>query len=346
MKTLQKTTNKPVIIIVLGPTATGKSDLAVNIAKKYNGEIISADSRQVYKGMDLGSGKITKKEMLDIPHHLLDIVKPSTFFSMAKYKELADKKIKEIILKGKPGSEFLHRTKSRTSKGAMQKSTTGKTPIICGGTGYYIDSVVKNIVLPEVKINLKYRKELEKKSTEKLFELLKKISPERAKNIDKNNKVRLIRALEIAKELGSVPAVIEKPSEYDFVFIGLDTKDQILKARIALRLTKRIKLGMIKEIQRIHNEGTTWKRLESFGLEYKNTALFLQKKITKEEMIDNLNREIWQFVKRQRTWFKRNRQIAWFDIKDKNYAIKVDKLINKTLKCSPVKKSTKIRTTN
>lgn len=317
MKTLQKITNKPVIIIVLGPTATGKSDLAVNIAKKYNGEIISADSRQVYKGMDLGSGKITKKETLGIPHHLLDIVKPSTFFSMAKYKELADKKIKEIISKG-------------------------KTPIICGGTGYYIDSVVKNIVLPEVKINLKYRKELEKKSTEKLFELLKKISPERAKNIDKNNKVRLVRALEIAKELGSVPEVIEKPSEYNFVFIGLDTKDQILKDRIALRLIKRIKIGMIKEIQRIHNKGTTWKRLESFGLEYKNTALFLQKKITKKEMIDNLNREIWQFVKRQRTWFKRNRQIVWFDIKDKNYAIKVDKLINKILKYSPVKKSTEL----
>ncbi len=319
---------KPKIIVVLGPTATGKSDLAVNIAKKYNGEIISADSRQVYKGMDLGSGKITKKEMSGIPHHLLDIVKPSTFFSMAKYKELADKKIKEIISKG-------------------------KTPIICGGTGYYIDSVVKNIILPEVKLNLKYRKELEKKSTEKLFELLKKNSPERAKTIDKNNKVRLIRALEIAKELGSVPVVIEKPSEYDFIFIGLDTKDQILKDRIALRLTKRIKLGMIKEIQRIHDEGTTWKRLESFGLEYKNTALFLQKKITlnlpkgksgehfsekkknvlaKEEMIDNLNREIWQFVKRQRTWFKRNKQIIWLDPTDKKVLDKTNRVVVKKLK--------------
>ena len=288
---------KPKVIVVLGPTATGKSDLAVNIAKKYNGEIISADSRQVFKGMDLGSGKITKKEMSGIPHHLLDIIKPSTFFSMAKYKELADKKIKEIISKG-------------------------KTPIICGGTGYYIDSVVKNIILPEVKLNLKYRKKLEKKSTEKLFELLKKLSPERAKTIDKNNKVRLIRALEIAKELGSVPEIIEKPSEYNFVFIGLDTKDQILKDRIAIRLIKRMKVGMIKEIKRIHDEGTTWKRLESFGLEYKNTALFLQKKITKEEMIDNLNREIWQFVKRQRTWFKRNKNIKWFKPQEDEKVIK------------------------
>ncbi len=298
---------KPKVIVVLGPTATGKSDLAVNIAKKYNGEIISADSRQVYKGMDLGSGKITKKEMLGIPHHLLDIIKPSTFFSMTKYKELADKKIKEIISKG-------------------------KTPIICGGTGYYIDSVVKNIILPEVKLNLKYRKELENKSTEKLFELLKKVSPERAKTIDKNNKVRFIRALEIAKELGNVPEIIEKPSEYDFIFIGLDTKDQILKDRIALRLIKRIKIGMIKEIQRIHDEGTTWKRLESFGLEYKNTALFLQKKITKEEMINNLNREIWQFVKRQRTWFKRNKQIVWLDPTDKKVLEKANKVVGKRVK--------------
>lgn len=282
---------KPKIIVVLGPTATGKSDLAVYIAQKYNGEIISADSRQVYKGMDLGSGKITKKEMLGIPHHLLDIVKPSTLFSMARFKELADKKIKEII-------------------------TKGKTPIICGGTGYYIDSVVKNIILPEVKLNLKLRKKLEKKSAEELFKLLQKKSPRRAKTIDKNNKVRLIRALEIAKELGSVPEVIEKPNEYDFIFIGLDTKDQILKDRIAIRLIKRIKIGMIKEIQRIHDEGTTWKRLESFGLEYKNTALFLQNKISKEEMINNLNREIWQFVKRQRTWFKRNKNIKWFKPKE------------------------------
>ncbi len=319
---------KPKIIVVLGPTATGKSDLAVNIAQKYNGEIISADSRQVYKGMDLGSGKITKKEMLGIPHHLLDIVKPNTLFSMAKYKELADKKIEEII-------------------------ANGKTPIICGGTGYYIDSVVKNIVLPEVKLNLKLRKELEKKSAEELFKLLQKKSPRRAKTIDKNNKVRLIRALEIANELGDVPEVKEKPSIYDFIFIGLDTKDQILKDRIALRLTKRIKLGMIKEIQRIHDEGTTWKRLESFGLEYKNTALFLQSKITlnlpqgksgehfseekknvlaKEEMIDNLNREIWQFVKRQRTWFKRNKNIVWLDPTDKKVLEKAEKIIKKNMK--------------
>jgi len=278
---------KPKIIIVLGPTATGKSDIAVQIAKKVDGEIISADSRQVFKGMDLGSGKITKKEMCGIPHYLLDIAKPNTIFSVAKYKELADKAIEKIISKG-------------------------KTPIICGGTGFYIDSIIKNITLPKVRLNKKLRSKLEKLSAEKLFEMLKKLSPTRAKNIDKFNKVRLIRAIEIAKTLGDVPEIIEGPKKYDFILIGLDTKDNVLKERIEKRLLKRIKLGMIKEISRLHKQGVSWKRLESFGLEYRETAKYLQGKITREQMIENLKNDIWHFVKRQRTWFKRNKNIKWF----------------------------------
>jgi len=278
---------KPKIIVVLGPTATGKSDVAVAIAKKVNGEIISADSRQVFRGMDLGSGKITKKEMLGITHYLLDIANPKTFFSVVKYKELAEKAIEKIIAKN-------------------------KTPIICGGTGFYIDSVVKNIILPEVRLNKKLRSKLEKYSAEKLFKILKKLSPIRAKNIDKNNKVRLIRAIEIAKTLGEVPKIVEKLSKYDFIFIGLDTDNNILKDRIEKRLIKRIKLGMIKEVAKLHKQGTSWKRLESFGLEYRQTALYLQSKIAKDEMIKNLKSEIWHFVKRQRTWFKRNKKILWF----------------------------------
>ena len=188
--------NKPKVLIILGPTATGKSDVAVDIAKKFsayggsaagrNGaEIISADSRQVYKGMDLGSGKITKKEMRGIPHYLLDVVKPNTIFSVSKYKQLAEKAIKKIIAKN-------------------------KLPIIVGGTGFYIDSISKNIELPEVKPNKKLRKRLEKKSAEELFTMLKKLSPTRAKNIDRYNKVRLIRAIEIAKTLGTIPKIKEK----------------------------------------------------------------------------------------------------------------------------------------
>ena len=310
---------KPKIIVVLGPTATGKSDVAVQLAKAFNGEIISADSRQVYKGMDLGSGKITKKEMAGIPHYLLDIIKPQTYFSVAKYKKLADKAIEEIIKKN-------------------------KTPIICGGTGFYIDSIVKNITFPEVLPNQKLRKELGKKSVEKLFDMLKKLDPKRAKAIDKNNPVRLIRAIEIAKELGYVPEVEEMPQKYDFIFIGLDLPDQVLKERINIRLIKRIKAGMIKEIENLHKDGVSWKRLESFGLEYRQTALFLQNKITREKMIENLNREIWNFVKRQRTWFKRNppvlqkatawqsKKIVWINPLKKSDIIKAEKLVKIRIK--------------
>jgi tRNA dimethylallyltransferase len=306
---------KPKIIVILGPTATGKSDVAVNLAKDINGEIISADSRQVYKGMDLGSGKITKKEMLNIPHHLLDVTKPQTLFTVAKYKKLTDKAIDKIIKKR-------------------------KTPIICGGTGFYIDSIVKNISFPEVLPNKKLRKQLEKKTTEQLFDILKKLDANRAKNIDKNNPVRLIRAIEIAKELGSVPEIKELPSKYDFIFIGLDLPDEILKERINIRLIKRIKAGMIKEIENLHKNGVSWKRLESFGLEYRQTALFLQNKITlstplktsKEQLIENLNREIWNFVKRQRTWFKGNKNIIWINPLKKSDIIKAEKVVKKFIK--------------
>jgi len=278
---------KPKILVVLGPTSSGKSDVAVSLAKKFNGEIISADSRQVYKGMDLGTGKITKKEMLGVPHHLLDVANPKTIFSVEKYKKLAEKKIEEIIKKN-------------------------KTPIICGGTGFYIDSIVKNILLPQVKPNKKLRKELENKSAEYLYKTLQKLSPSRAQNIDAKNKVRLIRAIEIAKVLGEIPEIKELPSKYEFILIGIDLPDEVLKERIKIRLQKRLKAGMLKEVQNLNKNGVSWKRLESFGLEYRNCALFLQNKITKEQMIQNIEKESFQYVKRQRTWFKREKKVMWF----------------------------------
>ena len=290
-----KDQNKPKIIIVLGQTSTGKSDLAVKIAKSIKlpmcGEIISADSRQIYKGLDIGSGKITKKEMKGVPHHLLSIALPEKRFSVAEYKALAEKCIVEILKRG-------------------------NVPIICGGTGFYIDAITKGIIFPEVKPNSQLRKKLEKKSVVELFALLKIMDKKRARNIDKKNKRRIIRAIEIAEELGEVPSLKNEVSPYQFIKIGILLKDEVLKKRIKRRLLLRIRKGMVVEVRNLNKSGISWKRLEELGLEYKYVALYLQKKISKKEMIKSLQKEIFKFAKRQMTWFKRDDKILW--IKENN----------------------------
>ncbi|MCE9628580.1 MAG: tRNA (adenosine(37)-N6)-dimethylallyltransferase MiaA [Candidatus Vogelbacteria bacterium] len=274
------------IIVILGPTASGKSDLGVIIAKKINGEIISADSRQVYRGMDIGSGKITKREMMSIPHHLLDVASPKRTFTVSHYQKLANQKITEII-------------------------NRNKTPIIVGGTGLYIQSIVDGIVLPEVEPNHDLRQKLEKLSVSQLFTKLQHLDPARAKTIDAKNPRRLIRAIEIATALGKVPKLKTKPSPYDFILIGLNPGEKILKQNIHKRLEKRLKQGMIQEVKKLRAAGLSWKRLESFGLEYRFIAQYLQSKITKEEMKTLIEKESWQYAKRQMTWFKRDERIRW-----------------------------------
>jgi tRNA dimethylallyltransferase len=298
--------SKPKVIVILGQTATGKSDLAVQIASKIDGEVISVDSRQVYKGLDLGTGKITKKEMQGVPHFLLGVANAKNKFTVSKYKDLADKKIKEIL-------------------------SRGKVPIICGGTGFYIDAVVNNIIFPDVPPNEKLRKILNKKSEIELFKILQKLDKVRAKDIkDKNeinNKVRLIRAIEIAKTLGKVPKIPTSKKEYDFIKIGLSLPADILKEKIEKRLLARIKMGMFKEIENLHKNGLSWKRMKELGLEYRYVAQYLQNKITKEEMLQKLNSEIYKYAKRQMTWFKRDSKINWFDPRDKNLLNKVSNVI-------------------
>jgi tRNA dimethylallyltransferase len=279
--------DKTKIISIVGPTASGKSDLAVKLAKQFKGEIISADSRQVYKGLNIGSGKITKKEMVGIPHHLLDICDPKKVFTVSDFKKLADKKINEII-------------------------SRGKTPILCGGTGFYIDAVAKNIILPEVSPNPKLREKLNKLKLEDLQKMLLELDFKRFKNIDLNNKVRLIRAIEIAKAIGKVPKIKSKPL-YNILTIGTLWDPEILRKRINIRLKERIKKGMINEVQKLHKNGLSWKRMESLGLEYRYVSLFLQNKITKSEMLEKLQNEIWHYAKRQMTWFQRDKDIFWVE---------------------------------
>lgn len=316
--------NIPKIIVILGQTSTGKSDFAVDIAKETHAEIISADSRQVYKGMDLGAGKITKKEMRGIPHYLLDVISPKKVFSVNDFKKLADKKIEEII-------------------------DHNNIPIICGGTGFYIDTLINGSIYPEVPPNNKLRKELSSFPLLALCELLGKLDPERIKTIDKNNKIRLIRAIEIAKTLGSVPKIVERnlsccttskssqrldtgSDSFQVLKIGLTIPDELLKERIRTRLISRIKKGMIKEVENLHKKGISWKRMDALGLEYRYVSFYLQEKLTKEEMIEKLYTEIWHFAKRQKTWFKRDKEIIWINPLKKSDKLKALREVKKFLK--------------
>ncbi len=277
---------KSKIIAIVGPTASGKSALAVKIAKKFGGEIISADSRQVYKGMDIGTGKITRKEMAKIPHHLLDVASPKRQFTVVQYKKLAEKAIKKI--RGR-----------------------GKIPIICGGTGFYIQTVSDNLLIPEIKPDAKLRIRLEKKSAKELFNQLKKLDPRRAKNIDKNNRRRLIRALEIVIKSGKKVPLLKSGPKYEALIIGIKRNAKELKELIKTRLLKRLKQEMVKEIINLKKSGLSWKKLEDFGLEYRYVAYYLQNKLSYNEMIEKLQKEIEHYAKRQITWFSKDKRINW-----------------------------------
>ena len=281
-----KTAKNRRLIAVIGPTASGKSELAIKLAKKINGEIISADSRQVYRGMNIGTGKVTKKEMRGVPHHLLDISSPKKRFNVVQYRKLALKAMGKIWQKG-------------------------KLPILCGGTGFYINSIINGIIVPEVPPNWKMRKRLEKKSAKELYQVLKRLDPKRAQKIEKKNPRRLIRAIEIAKKLGRVPDFKKEPLPCPILIIGIKKSKQELDKLIEKRLLKRLKQGIIAEVRRLRKSGLSWKRLEEFGLEYRWTASYLQNKITYQDMIQRLQKDIEHYAKRQITWFKKDRRIHW-----------------------------------
>ncbi len=294
---------KPKIIVILGQTATGKSDLAVKIAlqlrsgpltQKGGGEIISADSRQIYKGLDIGTGKITEKEMKGIPHHLLDVVNPKKKFTVVEYQQKAISAIAEIIKKG-------------------------KTPIICGGTGFYIDAITKGIIFPEVPPNKKLRKKLLQKDATALFYKLQKLDQERAKTIDPKNKIRLIRAIEIVKALGKVPklrydtnsAMAENVSSYKFIKIGLYLPADKLKKRVGKRVKEMFKAGLLNEVKKLKRTGISNKRLKELGFEYFKPT------------IEKVIAETLRYAKRQMTWFKRDKEIKWLDASKKEDLIKL-----------------------
>jgi tRNA dimethylallyltransferase len=280
------------LIVILGPTASGKSDLAVSLAKKIKGEIISADSRQVYKGLNIGTGKINKKEMRGVKHHILDVTNPNKRFTASDFVKLTNKTIVQIVGRG-------------------------KLPIVCGGTGFYIDALLGDKQIPEVPPNPKLRKQLEKKSVKKLFEILKKLDPMRASNIDSQNPRRLVRAIEICKAIGKVPRQVSNfksqiSNQFQIIKIGIKIPEIELKDRINKRIEKWLKMGLLREVKNLHKKGLSWKRMGEIGLEYKIVANFLRGGLRKEEMIKRMQTETYQYAKRQIRWFKKDKNIVWF----------------------------------
>lgn len=269
------------VIAVVGPTASGKSDFAVELALKCNGEIISADSRQIYKGLDIGSGKITKEEMKGVPHHMLDIKNPEESFSVVEYVEIVLPLIEEI-------------------------QSRGKTPILCGGTGQYVYAVLNTVSFPQVPANETFRKELESKTTEELFAMLQEKDSTRANTIDRHNKVRLIRALEILEKLDEVPELPAAQPRFPYHVIIMQPSREHMRERILLRLDKRLHEGMIEEVQTLLDEGVSPEWLEDLGLEYRYITRYLQGELSLEKMREELYSKTCQYAKRQVTWNKKH----------------------------------------
>ncbi len=299
------------VLIVVGPTSSGKSALAVEIARKFGGEVISADSRQVYRGLNIGTGKVTKREMRGIPHHLLNEMSPHCTFSA-------------------------HDFQIRALSAIADNARRGTIPIVCGGTGFYIDALMGRIPLPDVPPNKTLRAKLKKMTATQLFAMLKKRDPRRAQSMnspsERNNKVRLIRALEIATA-GKSRLVARAPlPTYDALWIGIAPPLNTLRKKINTRLSARIRRGMIAEARRLHAGGLSYKRMHELGLEYRSLARFLQNKISRTEMEEELQYAIWHYAKRQIRYRKRNKNIQWFKKPDVQ---KISKTIRDWIKNNP-----------
>ena len=296
---MQDNFNKAKVIVICGPTASGKTALSIEVAKKINGEIISCDSMQIYKDMNIGTAKPTKEEMGEIKHYLIDYVLPTERYSVAEYKKDAKKAIKEVIEKG-------------------------KTPIIVGGTGLYVDSLIYEIEYPEIKFDEEYRKKLEKEveeeGLEKLYEKAKKIDPIAIQKISKTDKKRILRVLEIYHATGKTKTEQEiisrqKEPEYDYKVYGLLWDRQKLYDRINLRVDIMIEQGLIEEVKTILKKYSKFPTAMQ-GLGYKEVVQYLENKCTYEEMVEKIKQESRRYAKRQITWFKAIKELIWLDAED------------------------------
>jgi tRNA dimethylallyltransferase len=280
---------QPKLAVLLGTNASGKSALGIRLASHFDGEIISADSRQVYRGLDLGSGKITAEQTQRVPHHLIDVADVADYYSLAQYQQAAYGAIDSIV-------------------------AVGKRPFLVGGTGLYVSAIVEGYELVDVPPNELLRAELENLSLERLVERLEKSDPEAARQIDRKNPRRLIRALEVAAAGHTHSAGRKYAPRYNCLQLGLSWPKEVLEERIEKRLRDRLTDGMIEEVAGLRRRGVSDLRLEKLGLEYRFITRYLRGEIgTLEELRVQLGIAIRQFAKDQLTWFKRDRRIIWLD---------------------------------
>lgn len=289
-------TEKPTIVVICGPTASGKTKLGIDLANSINGEIISSDSMQIYKDMDIGTAKPTKEERAQAVHHLVDFVSPDKRYSVADFKKDATEKIKDILKRG-------------------------KTPIIVGGTGLYVNSLIYNIEFNVEKTDLDYRNSLEKIDIKELYEMAMKVDEEACKKISSNDRKRITRILEIFHTTGRTKTELEiesrKKVEYNYKVFVLNMDREILYDRINRRVDLMIEQGLIQEVKNL------LKKYKEFptamqGLGYKEVKEYLDGKISKEEMIEKIKQESRRYAKRQLTWFRAYKEATWLDAKNKN----------------------------
>ena len=293
---MQKDLKRKKVVVICGPTASGKTALSIELAKKIDGEIVSCDSMQIYKDMNIGTAKPTKKEMGGIKHYLLNYVSPTQRYSVADYKADAKKAIKEILDKG-------------------------KVPIVVGGTGLYVDSLIYEIEYPNIEFDEEYRTKLEKEVREnglnELYLKAKEIDPIAIEKISCNDKKRILRILEIFKATGKTKTEVEQESrknepEYDYKVYALLWDRNKLYNRINFRVDIMMKQGLIDEVKNILNKYDTFPTAMQ-GLGYKEVVQYLNGECTKEEMVEKIKKETRRYAKRQMTWFRKNKQTIWLD---------------------------------
>ena len=294
----QENKSLPKLIILLGPTACGKTSWSLNLAKKVNGDIVSADSRQIYKKMDIGTAKVRGEwrrnglrktyYVEDVPHHLIDFLDPGKFFTMAEFR---DKAIKYAKL----------------------ANSQQKLPFIVGGTGLYIHSVVDNLQVPRIAPNKKLRKSFEEKNCEELMRLLTTLDPVTAKTVDVNNKRRIIRALEVCILSGSPFSEQQKKGEplFDILQIGIEVDREVLHERINERVDIMVKEGLVEEIRQLLRQKYSWELPSMSGIGYKQFKDYFEGKNDIDTAIELLKRDTRRYARRQLTWFRRDPRIKW-----------------------------------